>query len=194
MRPYVVVGVKLIGLLVFYWASQHIGPMVSSVRFFWMEVPTGNAPLVDPLWNEITYCVSFMAAVAFALFLLFRGERLAALIPLPDFPDGTCTLAPQALLRVGITVAGLLVACNAGPRFALDAFIAISTRSAESSVPIYTVYGQSSLAESGIQLVLSWFLLFRPGRIAHVLSGRGGEHQRCAMSAEPAEAPKEARP
>jgi hypothetical protein len=197
MRPFFIVGVKLIGVLVLYWALQHIGPMVSSARLFWIQIPAGNVPPVDPLWNMITYSVSFLVAVAFALFLLFRGERLAALVPLPEFPVGAPTVVSEALLQVGIVVGGLVVACNAVPRFVLDAFVAISTRSSESSVPMYTVYGQSRLGESGIQLVLSWFLVFRSGRVAHFLSGRGGEEPRCEASAEPAapvDAPKEARP
>ena len=32
MRPFFIVGVKLIGILVLYWALQHIAPIVSSVR------------------------------------------------------------------------------------------------------------------------------------------------------------------
>ena len=197
MRPFFIVGVKLIGLLVFYWALQHIGPMVSSVRLLWIEIPAGNVPPVDPLWNMIAYSVSFLAALAFALFLLCRGERLAALVPLPEFPVGAPTVAPEALLQVGIIIAGLLIACNAVPRFVLEAFVAISTPSSESSVAIYKVYGQSRLAESGIQMALSWFLGFRSGRVAHLIAGRVGEEQRWGASAEPAapvDAPKDARP
>ena len=189
MRPFFIVGVKLIGLLVLYWALQHIGPLVSSVRLLWIEVPAGTAAAFDPVWNLIAFSVSFLLAVAFALFLLLRGERLAALVPLPEAPSAAPTLAPDDLLQVGLVVAGLLVACNAVPRFLLESYVAISSPSNQSSFGVLTVtsYGETRLIESGIQVVLSWFLVFRAARIAHLISRRAVGGQRRVGSTEPAD-------
>ena len=88
MRPFFIVGVKLIGLLVLYWATQHLGLLLGSARMLWVELPAGAPaiPAIDPLWNLVTVSVSFAVAIAFALLLLLRGERLADFVPLPQLP------------------------------------------------------------------------------------------------------------
>jgi len=182
MRPFFIVGVKLIGILVLYWALQHIAPIVSSVRFFWIEVPDANIPAIDPVWNMITYLSSFLVAFLFALFLLLRGEQLAAFVPLPEVSNDASLIPPETLLQIGVVVAGLLVTCHALPRFVLDALVAISLPSSEVSLPTYTVYGESRLAESGIQLLLSWVLLFRPGRVSRLLLSRSTEDHQLVAS------------
>jgi len=174
MRALFIVGAKLIGLLVFYWAVQHVTPIVSSVRLFWINVPDANVPTFDPIWNLVTYSLSFLVAVWFAWFLLVRGERLAALVSLPEGSSDIPPIAPETVLQIGVVVAGLLVVCHALPRFMLDAFLVLSRPSGDLSLPTYTVYGESRLAESGIELLLSWVLLFRSERVGRFLS-------RCSM-------------
>jgi hypothetical protein len=38
MRPFFAVGVKLIGILVLYWAFLQVAAILSSVRLFWTEI------------------------------------------------------------------------------------------------------------------------------------------------------------
>jgi len=171
MRAFFIVGVKLIGLFVLYRALEAIGWVISSVSVLW--VPPSTLPGFDPLWNLIGSVVFFLATGGLALFLLLRGERLASLVPLPELPAAQ-VIAPELLLRVGVVLAGLLVASNAVPQFVAEAFSSASSPSPEPSSSFVTS-GQSHLLESGIQVFLSWLLIFRSARVVHWISGHVDE-------------------
>lgn len=158
MRPFFVVGAKLIGLLALYWALQHIPVLVGSVQFFWVEVPQTAQPF-DAAWNMLTVSMSFIVSIAFALALLFRGERLTSWVPLPELPKEAVGIPPAVLLRVGIITAGLVVACNALPEFLLELYMTLSSPAGEFR-SLATSYGAVRPVESALQIGLAWLLVF----------------------------------
>jgi len=184
MRPLFIVGVKLLGLLVLYWALQHIPPILSSAQLLWRESPA-NSSVFNPVWNMITVSVSFVVAISFGLVLLFRGERIASLVSMPELPASAVAVDPDGLLRVGILISGLLVACSAVPKVLLEAFAAAAAPSSEYSLPTYTVYGRARLTESGIQLAMAWLLVFRSAQVARFIGSRTGKERSLSATAEP---------
>lgn len=158
MRPFFVVGAKLIGLLSLYWALQHIPMLLGSVQFFWVKVPQTAQPF-SAAWNMLALSVSFIASIGFALALLFRGERLTSWIPLPELPKEAVSIPHTALLRAGIIIAGLVLACNAVPKLLLELYVILSSPAGEFG-QVVTAYGAVRPVESALQVGLAWFLVF----------------------------------
>lgn len=168
MRPLFLVGLKLIGVLVLYWALQHITPLLASVRLLWAALPPGATDF-DPVWNLVAVLISLVAALSFAGLLLFRTEVVAAIVPMPAAPTCSRLPEPKLLLHVGILMSGLLVACTAVPKVVLEAFALVSSRSSIDVARLYTAYGEVRLAESIIQLGMAWVLVFRSAWVARVI-------------------------
>jgi hypothetical protein len=173
MRPFFVVGVKLIGLLALYWALQHIAILVTSIRLFWVEIPEAAKPL-DAAWNMVTVSVSFIISLGFALALLFRGERLTSWVTLPELPDETVSISFAALCRAGIITAGLLVACNGVPKLLVESYASLSVPAHESGT-VATAYGASRPVESALQVGLAWLLVFRSQWVSRFIRCDGEE-------------------
>jgi len=115
MRPLFVVGVNLIGVLVLYWAPQHIPVVLGTISFFWIELPE-TAPRFSLAWELTSVCVGFLIALAFGIFLLVRGEVLATWVPLSETSSSLPNIQAAQLLRLGIIIAGVLVAADAASR------------------------------------------------------------------------------
>jgi hypothetical protein len=61
-RPILIVGVKLIGVMVLYWALQHISGLLYSVGFF-LDKPPSEVGYISPGWQLAASCLSFLFAV-----------------------------------------------------------------------------------------------------------------------------------
>jgi hypothetical protein len=127
--------------------------------------------------------LSFLVTLVFGLGLLFRGERVASLVDLPPLAVDDVAMDSEMLLRVGVLVAGLLVACNVLPKAVLSASALILNPHTDSWVSMYPV-DRTRLLESAIQVFLAWLLVFRSAQITRFISSHGGTSRADSPAAE----------
>ena len=96
------------------------------------------------------------------------GEMLAHRIPNDAIPP--LLAAPDALLRLGVVIVGLVVASNSLPRLVLELFLLITEPGQDMRFSV-TPHGLISPSESALRLGLALFLILRPSRVAKLIGG-----------------------
>jgi hypothetical protein len=173
MRSILIVGVKLIGVMVLYWALQHIPGLLYNVAFF-LDKPPSEVGYISPGWQLAASCLSFLFAVTFGTFLLFRGEVFAARLPLSESSFELPDIKAEQLLGLAIIVAGLLIASNALPRFLLEVYILlISPHIHAPNSFMFTLYGRIRPFESVLQLTLAGMFIFRSASVVRLVTRYG---------------------
>jgi hypothetical protein len=173
MRPLLIVGVKLLGVMVLYWALQHIPAVLYNLAFF-LDKPPTVVGYIGPGWQLAAACLSFLLAVSFGALLLFHGEVLVARLPLTESSLELPTTNTEQLLGLGIIIGGLLIASTALPRFLLELYLILTWPPVHAPNSfISTLYGPLRPLESVLQLVVAGVFIFRSGWVVRLVTRYG---------------------
>ena len=194
MRPLLIVGFRLLGVMVLYWSLQHIQALLFTVAFFF-DGPPANAGYLSPGLHITFVCLSLVLSVAFGAFLLFRGERLAARLPLSDSSNEIPDMKSEQLLSLGIIIGGVLIASTALPKLLVEVYVILTTpQVGEPNSFVSTLYGPLRPFESVLQLAVAAVLIFRSGWVISIVTryGQGAKtiRGRDSLHSDPGENPR----
>lgn len=105
MRGLFIVGAKLLGIYLLYWAIMSILVSIS----FLLHASSGGTPFSSELFEKTIVLMNFSIVLIFVFVLLFKTEWLADKIKLPGDSLGHTAVVTSANLRLGIVFIGIYI-------------------------------------------------------------------------------------
>ena len=167
MKTLFVVGAKLVGLLVLYWAMPDLPQLFAYIPYLLLvSGEAGRMGQFGPSWPMCAGIVGhFILMLCLAWALLFRTERVAGILGVPDNELTPSSFSESSILRLGITLIGVYALVRGIPLFAKCA-LAIYGEWRPKAEDFQTWEFVSAI----FQILLGAALTFRPDRVAAIIT------------------------
>ena len=152
MRNVFLVGAKLLGILALYWAIIILPQICLSVSVRFPDIDLG---CVIGGWM-----LSFSISLLFAIFLLFKTERIANILSIYENREEILKPTADQLLVVGIILIGIFLISTALPKLTETFFSFYST-------DVLRNYHIKEIVTQLLQIFIGGFLIFSAKRINH---------------------------
>ncbi|MEO8205244.1 MAG: hypothetical protein ABI615_03630 [Chthoniobacterales bacterium] len=159
MRNLFIVGLKLLGVLCFYWLFSTIGQL--GIAF------TSMRPFSSPGANSPWYFISFsgyllLIQLIFGWLFLFRSEAIASALRMTD-TDASVQIAAPSLLFAALIGVGVFILLESTPKLLQEFFYILQAYQSGRNPNDFQV---SALIATVVQMVLAFIVIGRAKTMA----------------------------
>ncbi|MEO6054152.1 MAG: hypothetical protein ABIP97_09085 [Chthoniobacterales bacterium] len=159
MRNLFIVGLKLLGILCFYWlfgTMGQIGIALTSMRSF-------SSMGINPLWYFLAFAAYLLIEFVFALLFLFRSEAIASLLGVTDNTTASVQISGASLLFAALVGVSVFILLESTPKLLQEFFYILQAHQGGRAPDDYQV---SALIATIVQITLAFVVISRAKTMA----------------------------
>ncbi|MEO6846326.1 MAG: hypothetical protein ABI443_03140 [Chthoniobacterales bacterium] len=159
MRSLFIIGLKLLGVLVFYWACLWI----SQLGFFILSLSAQKSASV---WSYASISVPILFQFVFAFLLLCRTEAIANVLHVGEVDGESPQIPTASLLYVVLVGVGVYILLESVPKFVRDLIYIMQSLQSPQGAASHQII---EIIGSALQVFLGYLVLQRAGAMARTL-------------------------